>query len=65
MARFYPRSETEFSRISGVGEKKLREFGADFMAEVLAHLRSHPRQVFADDTFVASAARCGRRSPSR
>ena len=56
MARFYPRSETEFSRISGVGEKKLREFGADFMAEVLAHLRSHPRQVFADDTFVASAA---------
>ena len=56
MARFYPRSETEFSRISGVGEKKLREFGADFMAEVSAHLRSHPRQVFADDTFVASAA---------
>src|SRR5439155_1388661 len=27
MARFYPQSEADFARISGVGEKKLREFG--------------------------------------
>jgi ATP-dependent DNA helicase RecQ len=56
MARFYPESEAEFSRISGVGEKKRREFGAAFLAEISAHLRSHPRQMFADDTFVVPAA---------
>jgi ATP-dependent DNA helicase RecQ len=56
MARFYPRNEAEFSRISGVGEKKRREFGAAFIAEIAAHLRSHPRQMFADDTFAVPAA---------
>jgi ATP-dependent DNA helicase RecQ len=30
MARNYPASESEFARISGVGEKKLREFGEVF-----------------------------------
>ena len=32
MARFYPASERDFSRISGVGERKLREFGERFPA---------------------------------
>ena len=49
MARFYPQAETEFTRISGVGDKKLREFGAIFMAEVTAHLNTNPRQMFAGD----------------
>jgi ATP-dependent DNA helicase RecQ len=56
MARYYPQSETEFARISGVGEKKLREFGAVFLAEIAAHLQSHPRQIFADDSFTNSVA---------
>jgi ATP-dependent DNA helicase RecQ len=56
MARSYPQNEAEFSRISGVGEKKLREFGVTFMAEVAAHLRSNPRQAFAEDSFVVPAA---------
>jgi ATP-dependent DNA helicase RecQ len=56
MARLYPQNEAEFSRISGVGEKKLREFGVTFMAEIAAHLRSNPRQAFAEDTFVVPAA---------
>jgi ATP-dependent DNA helicase RecQ len=47
MAREYPANEREFSRISGVGERKLREFGAAFMREVAEHLRSNPRQTFA------------------
>jgi ATP-dependent DNA helicase RecQ len=51
MARYYPASDAEFSRISGVGEKKLQEFGAAFLAEIAAHLQTHPRQIFADDSF--------------
>ena len=51
MARFYPQGEAEFARISGVGDKKLREFGAVFMGEIAAHLHANPRQMFADDAF--------------
>jgi ATP-dependent DNA helicase RecQ len=53
MARFYPQTEADFARISGVGEKKLRELGGVFMAAITAHLRANPRQVFADDTFTS------------
>jgi len=56
MARNYPASESEFARISGVGEKKLREFGEIFLGEIAAHLQSNARQIFADDSFVVSAA---------
>ena len=49
MARFYPANDREFSRISGVGDRKLREFGAVFLGEIAAHLQSNPRQMFADD----------------
>ena len=56
MARIYPTSDKDFARISGVGEKKLREFGAVFMAEVAAHLQTNARQIFADDSFSAPAA---------
>ncbi len=42
-------------RISGVGDKKLREFGAVFMGEITSHLGSNPRQMFADDSFAAPA----------
>jgi ATP-dependent DNA helicase RecQ len=52
MARNYPQNEGDFARISGVGEKKLREFGAAFLAEIAAHLQTNARQIFADDSFV-------------
>ncbi len=52
MARNYPESERDFARISGVGEKKLREFGEVFLREIAAHLLTNPRQIFADDSFV-------------
>jgi ATP-dependent DNA helicase RecQ len=53
MARFYPETPAAFSRISGVGEKKLREFGAAFLTEIAAHLQTNPRQIFAEDTVAA------------
>jgi ATP-dependent DNA helicase RecQ len=56
MARNYPDGEREFARISGVGEKKLREFGAVFLAEIAAHLTANPRQIFADDSFTEPPA---------
>ena len=62
MARFYPASDAEFSRISGVGDKKLREFGAAFLSEIAKHLQSNPRQIFADDSFVEPAAPAPSRS---
>ena len=57
MARFYPATDKEFSRISGVGDRKLREFGEGFMREIAAHLQSNPRQMFADDSFEMPTAR--------
>ncbi|PYJ93597.1 MAG: DNA helicase RecQ, partial [Verrucomicrobia bacterium] len=53
MARQYPTNEREFARISGVGERKLQEFGAAFLAEIAAHLQTNPRQIFADNSFEA------------
>jgi len=48
MANKYPVTEGEFGRISGVGKQKLREFAQVFLAEIADHLRTNPRQVFAD-----------------
>jgi ATP-dependent DNA helicase RecQ len=52
MARLYPQSEEDFSHISGVGERKLRDFGQIFLAEIADFLESNPRQAFADESFV-------------
>ena len=60
MARNYPASEREFARISGVGEKKLREFGAVFLREIAQYLQTNPRQIFADDSFASGAPLPGR-----
>lgn len=60
MARNYPQSEKEFARISGVGEKKLREFGESFLGEIAAHLATNARQIFADDSFTATAPTAAR-----
>ena len=53
MARHYPASRGEFMRISGVGEKKLAEYGAAFLGEISSFLQTNPRQIFADDSFTA------------
>ena len=49
MARNYPANENDFSRISGVGDRKLREFGDIFLREIAVHVQTNPRQIFADD----------------
>jgi ATP-dependent DNA helicase RecQ len=64
MARDYPASEREFARISGVGEKKLREFGDVFLAEIATYSQTNPRQIFADDSFAAPSMRSTRSSPT-
>ena len=53
MARLYPVSEGEFVRISGVGERKLAEFGQTFMGEIARYLETYPRQIFAEESFTA------------
>jgi ATP-dependent DNA helicase RecQ len=62
MARTYPTTQGEFARISGVGEKKLREFGAAFLGEIAFHLQENPRQMFADDSFETPAPAAPSRS---
>ncbi len=47
IARAYPTQPAELARISGVGEKKLQEFGPPFLATVREYLGSQPRQSFA------------------
>jgi ATP-dependent DNA helicase RecQ len=51
MARDYPTTEDQFARISGVGDRKLREFGAAFLKAIASHLEKHPRQMFAENSF--------------
>ncbi len=47
MARAYPVTPSEFARIPGVGEQKLREFAEPFLAGVRGYLQDHPKQTFA------------------
>jgi len=46
MAREYPTTEDTFSNLTGVGSKKLDEFGAPFIDAVIKYLRENPRQTF-------------------
>ena len=41
MARRYPQSEVSFLKISGVGRRKLEEFGPAFLEVIQAHARRH------------------------
>lgn len=58
MARQYPRTERELSFISGVGEKKLAEFGEMFLEEIASYLSTYPRQEFPP--LETRGARAGR-----
>ena len=46
MAREYPVSEGDFRRISGVGERKVQDYGNSFLEEIRGHLQTNPRQSF-------------------
>lgn len=49
MAGQHPVTEQEFSRISGVGEKKLAEFGGTFVDEIKAYLWAKSEAEFPVD----------------
>ena len=49
MARDYPQNEIELRNVSGVGERKLEQFGAQFTDAIVKYLRENPRQTFLDN----------------
>jgi len=55
MARLYPATPEEFRQISGVGERKLADFGQPFLEAIAAHLAETPRQSFAQESPPDSA----------
>ncbi|MGH7983441.1 MAG: RecQ family ATP-dependent DNA helicase, partial [Candidatus Udaeobacter sp.] len=50
MARNYPTTATEFCRIPGVGEQKLKDFAQPFLSEIKNYLATNPRRTFSDDS---------------
>jgi ATP-dependent DNA helicase RecQ len=54
MAQNYPTNEQEFLRISGVGTRKLEEFGAAFLTAIAEYLEHNPRQDFSKTSAAPS-----------
>jgi len=49
MAKHYPTAATEFRRIPGVGEQKLKDFADVFLGEIKNYLATNPRRTFSAD----------------
>jgi ATP-dependent DNA helicase RecQ len=49
MARNYPTNASEFRRIPGVGEQKLKDFGEPFLSEIKNYLVANPRRTFSEE----------------
>ena len=49
MAKHYPTERTEFRRIPGVGEQKLKDFADVFLGEIKNYLAANPRRTFSAD----------------
>jgi ATP-dependent DNA helicase RecQ len=47
MARNYPTTATEFRRIPGVGEQKLKDFAEAFLSEIKNYLAANSRRAFS------------------
>jgi hypothetical protein len=60
MARKYPINSTEFRRIAGVGEQKLKDFGEAFLSEIKSHLATNPCRTFFKGGNVPSLRRPAR-----
>ncbi len=63
MARDYPQTPAELARVSGMVEKKQREYGAVFLSEIKTHLQTNPRQVFARAAVLPRTTRREKRKP--
>ena len=62
MAREYPTNSTEFRRIPGVGEQKLKDFGEAFLSGIRSHLATNPRRTFFEGDAVPGLKRPSRLS---
>jgi ATP-dependent DNA helicase RecQ len=60
MARAYPTNSTEFRRIPGVGEQKLKDFGEAFLSEIKSYLAAKPRRTFSEDGDIPGLKRPAR-----
>ena len=49
MARTYPTNSTEFRRIAGVGEQKLKDFGEAFMSAIRSHSAENQSAISSQD----------------
>src|SRR5207247_5665946 len=49
MAKLYPTTATEFRRIPGVGEQKLKDFANAFLSEIKNYLATNSRRTFRSD----------------
>ena len=50
MARNYPTTASEFRRIPGVGEQKLKDFAQPFLNKIQSYLATNPRRTFSHDS---------------
>jgi ATP-dependent DNA helicase RecQ len=57
MARTYPTTASDFRRIPGVGEQKLKDFAQPFLSEIKNYLATNPRRIFSDDSASPSRRR--------
>jgi len=66
MAQNYPTTASEFRRIAGVGEQKLKDFADPFLREIKNYLAANPRRKFANDVdFPLNAQRRQRLNDSQ
>ncbi len=59
MARNYPTTASEFRRIPGVGEQKLKDFAKPFLSEIKNYVATNPRCEFTDVVDLATAFKTG------
>ncbi len=58
MATYYPASEASLEQIFGIGERKLRRYGAEFLAVIREYCQQHGiREVMKGSTHKAASAR--------
>src|SRR5438093_9069827 len=50
MARNYPTTASEFRRVPGVGEQKLKDFAQPFLSEIKNYLATNSRRTFSHDS---------------
>ena len=50
MARKYPTTSTEFRRIPGVGEQKLKDFGEAFLSAIRSHSAENQPAISSNDS---------------